>query len=73
MFQITRRYAEFSAAIVGINQSYPNERAERVLGQLQMEVENFVLKSLKRGCTGSFESTLVKMPRCWKSHVAVHM
>ena len=44
MFQITRRYAEFSAAIVGINQSYPNERADRVLGQLQMEVENFVLK-----------------------------
>lgn len=41
---ITRRYAEFSAAIVGINQSYPNERVDRVLGQLQMEVENFVLK-----------------------------
>ena len=25
--------------------------------------------SLKRGCTGSYESTLVKMPHCWKSHV----
>ena len=25
--------------------------------------------SLKCGCTGSFESTLVKMPYCWKSHV----
>ena len=25
--------------------------------------------SLKGGCTGSFESTLVKMPHCWKSHV----
>ena len=25
--------------------------------------------SLKRGCTGSSESTLVKMPHCWKSHV----
>ena len=25
--------------------------------------------SLKRGCTGSSESTLVKMPLCWKSHV----
>ena len=24
---------------------------------------------LKRGCTGSFESTHVKMPHCWKSHV----
>ena len=28
--------------------------------------------SLKRGCTGSSESTLVKMPHCWKSHVAAH-
>ena len=28
--------------------------------------------SLKGGCTGSFESTLVKMPHCWKSHVTVH-
>ena len=26
--------------------------------------------SLKGGCTGSSESTLFKMPHCWKSHVA---
>ena len=25
--------------------------------------------SLKVGCTGSYESTLVKMPHCWKPHV----
>ena len=25
--------------------------------------------TLKGGCTGSSESTLVKMPHCWKSHV----
>ena len=25
--------------------------------------------SLKEGCTGSSESTLVKMPHCWESHV----
>ena len=25
--------------------------------------------SLKVGCTGSSESTLVKMPHCWESHV----
>ena len=24
--------------------------------------------SLKGGCRGSFESTLVKMSNCWKSH-----
>ena len=29
--------------------------------------------SLKGGCRGSSESTLVKMPHCWKSHVAAHM
>ena len=27
--------------------------------------------SLKGGCTGSSESTLVKMPHCWKSHLVV--
>ena len=26
--------------------------------------------SLKGGCTDLSESTLVKMPHCWKSHVA---
>ena len=31
------------------------------------------LLSLKRGCTGLYESTLVKMPHCWKSHVTAHM
>ena len=29
--------------------------------------------SLTGGCTGSSESTLVKMPHCLKSHVAAHM
>ena len=29
--------------------------------------------SLKGGCTGSSESTLVKMPHCWKSHVMAHI
>ena len=29
--------------------------------------------SLKGGCTGSFESTLVKLPHCWKSRVTAHM
>ena len=28
--------------------------------------------SLKVGCTGSSESTLVKMQRCWKSRVTAH-
>ena len=29
--------------------------------------------SLKGGYTGLFESTLVKIPHCWKSHVAAHI
>ena len=28
---------------------------------------------LKGGCTGSSESTLVKMPHCWNSHVMAHI
>ena len=28
--------------------------------------------SLKEGCTGSSESTLVKMSNCWKSHGTAH-
>ena len=29
--------------------------------------------SLKGGCTGSSESTLVKMPHCWKSHATAQI
>ena len=31
-----------------------------------MTEHNLELLSLKEGCTGSSESTLVKMPHCWK-------
>ena len=29
--------------------------------------------SFKGVCTGSYESTLVKMPHCWKSRVMAHI
>ena len=29
--------------------------------------------SLKGGCRGSSESTLVKIPNCWKSHALAQM
>ena len=29
--------------------------------------------SLNGGCTNSSESTLVKMPHCWKSHIAARI
>ena len=31
------------------------------------------LLCLKGGCTGSSESTLVKIPHCWKSHAMAHI
>ena len=34
---------------------------------------NLEFLSLKGGCTGSSESTLGKMPHCWKSHVTAQM
>ena len=33
-----------------------------------MTEHNLEFLSLTRGCTGLSESTLVKMPHCWKSH-----
>jgi hypothetical protein len=41
---ITRRYAEFSASIMTINDTFPDERVSILLGVLQNEVENFILK-----------------------------
>ena len=41
---ITRRYAEFSAAIVGITENFPNEVVSRLLLELQNEVECFMLR-----------------------------
>ncbi|XP_071821891.1 vacuolar protein sorting-associated protein 52 homolog [Apostichopus japonicus] len=41
---ITRRYAEFSGALVSINESFPDERLDRLLSKLQSEVENFILR-----------------------------
>ena len=34
---------------------------------------NLELLSLTGRCTGSSESTLVKMPLCWKSHVTAQL
>ena len=31
--------------------------------------QHFEILSLKGGCAGSSESTLVEMPHCWSSHV----
>ena len=41
---------------------------------IQLLTENHLeFLSLKAGCRGSSESTLVKMSNCWKSHAAAHI
>ena len=39
---------------------------------LERKKEGMEFLSLKGGCTGASESSLVKMPHCWKSHFAAH-
>ena len=39
----------------------------------QMTEHHLEFLSLKVGCTGLSESTLVKIPHSWKSHVVAHM
>ena len=34
---------------------------------------NLECLNLQGGCTCSYESTLVKMPHCWKSHATAHL
>lgn len=41
---ITRRYAEFSAALVAINETSPNRVVDKVLAEMQEEVQNFILR-----------------------------
>lgn len=45
---ITRRYAEFSAAITVVNESFPDERVSVLQNLLQTEVENLILKMAAR-------------------------
>lgn len=41
---ITRRYAEFSAAIVGISENFPSELVTKLCAELLEEVEFFILR-----------------------------
>lgn len=45
---ITRRYAEFSAGIMSVNDTFPDDRVSLLLAELQKEVENFILKMAAR-------------------------
>ena len=48
--------------------SLENSMTVKLLTEQRLEFLN-----LKGGCTGSPESTLVKIPHCWKQHVAAHI
>jgi len=41
---ITRRYAELAGSVMSVNGTWPSETVSRCLAQLQVEVENFVLR-----------------------------
>ena len=43
---LLRRYAEFAAAIVGINETFPHEQMNRLLAVLQEEVTEKAVKLL---------------------------
>ena len=46
----------------------------RAFARVKLLTEHHLeLLSLKGGCTGLSESTLVKMPHCWKSHVVAQV
>ena len=38
-----------------------------------LDEHHLELLSLKEDCTSSSESTLVKMPHCWKSHAMAQL
>ena len=38
-----------------------------------LTVHHLEFQSLKGGCIGSSESTLVKLPHCWKSHAVAQI
>lgn len=42
---ISRRYAEFAAALSSVNDTYPDERISQLLNDLQNEVKNFILRT----------------------------
>ena len=46
--------------------------ASRLIVKLLTE-HHLEFLSLKGGCRGSSESTLVKMSNCWKSHASAHL
>ena len=59
-----------SARTQGLPRAFANENSMTVKLLIKQHLE---FLSLKGGCTGSSESTLVKMPTCWKSHVTAQI
>ena len=60
----------FHIFIFNQNKEKPLKR-QRKIGPLLAERHSEFL-NLKKDCTGSSESTLVKLSHCWKSHGMAH-
>ena len=50
-----------------------NKASDQPCAYAQSDQSDLEILSLTRGCTGLSESTLVKMPHCWKLHVAAQL
>ena len=64
--QRLRPACAYAQADQSLGQSLEYSMTVKLLTEHQLE-----LLSLKGGYTGSSESTLVKIPHCWKSYVTV--
>ena len=53
--------------------SKASDQLEYSMSVKLLPVLHFEFLCLKGGCTGSHESTPVKMPHCWKSYVMAHI
>ena len=51
----------------------PEKNSDYFISVKLLTEHNLEFLSLKGGCTGSSESTFVKMPHCWKSHATAQL
>ena len=67
----TSKYSDQSAETRSLIRAFAS-RLNILLSVKLLAEQHMELLSFKEGCTGSFESTLVKIQVCWKSHVALN-
>ena len=71
----TSKASDQPALIISYHRSYTQSdqslcySLEYFMSVKLLTVRHLKFLSIKGGCTGSSESTLVKIPHCWKSHI----